>query len=94
MKIIIVGCSHAGLIASKETLKFHPETDVTIYERTTNIAFEAGGIPLYLSNEVDHLEQMVASMPDELEALGAHVKLNHDVLKIDQKKLKRWLLKT
>ena len=30
MKVIIVGCTHAGTITATQILKNHPETEVTI----------------------------------------------------------------
>jgi 2-polyprenyl-6-methoxyphenol hydroxylase-like FAD-dependent oxidoreductase len=39
MKIIVIGCTHAGTIAATEILKNHPDADVTIYERHNNSRF-------------------------------------------------------
>jgi hypothetical protein len=39
MKVVIVGCTHAGTIAATQILKAHPETEVTVYERNDNISF-------------------------------------------------------
>ncbi|WP_318635555.1 hypothetical protein [Secundilactobacillus malefermentans] len=38
MKVIVIGCTHAGMTAVKEALKVHPETDITVYERNTNVS--------------------------------------------------------
>lgn len=48
MKIVIVGCTHAGTAAAAQILKDHPEATVTIYERDDNISFLSCGIYLYL----------------------------------------------
>ena len=39
MKVIIVGCTHAGTITATQILQNHPETEVTIYERNDNVSF-------------------------------------------------------
>ncbi|GAX00690.1 FAD-dependent oxidoreductase [Secundilactobacillus silagei] len=83
MKVIIIGCTHAGTIAATEILKNHPETDLTIYERVDNFSFLSCGISLYLENRVKKLEDMFYSSPQELSDMGATVRDKHDVLKVD-----------
>ncbi|WP_203650196.1 FAD-dependent oxidoreductase [Secundilactobacillus yichangensis] len=83
MKVIIIGCTHAGTVAATEILKNHPETDLTIYERTDNFSFLSCGISLYLEGQVKRLEDMFYSSPQELRDMGATVHDKHDVLKID-----------
>ncbi|KRK97412.1 NADH oxidase [Secundilactobacillus odoratitofui DSM 19909 = JCM 15043] len=83
MKVIIVGCTHAGTIAATEIMKNHPETELTIYERKDNFSFLSCGISLYLEGKVQRLEDMFYSSPQELREMGAEVRDNHDVLKID-----------
>lgn len=83
MKIVIVGCTHAGTAAAAQILKDHPEATVTIYERDDNISFLSCGIYLYLGGKVNHLEDMFYSSPETLAKLGAMVRTKHNVLKID-----------
>lgn len=83
MKVVVIGCTHAGVAAVTQILKEHPDTEVTVYERNDNVSFLACGIALYLGRQVKHLEDMFYSSPEQLAALGANVRINHDVLKID-----------
>lgn len=85
MKVIVVGCTHAGTIAVTQILQEHPETEVTVYERHDNVSFLSCGISLYLGGQVKRLEDMFYSSPEELSQLGATVRMKHDVLKIDAK---------
>lgn len=85
MKVIIIGCTHAGTVAATEILKNHPETNLTIYERTDNFSFLSCGISLYLEGKVNKLEDMFYSSPQELRDMGATVHDQHDVLKVDAK---------
>ena len=39
MKVVVIGCTHAGTAAVKSILKNHPEAEVTVYERNDNIYF-------------------------------------------------------
>ena len=47
MKVIIVGCTHAGTITATQILQNHPETEVAIYERNDNVSFLSCGIAVY-----------------------------------------------
>lgn len=85
MKVIIIGCTHAGLVAAKEILAIHPETAVTIYERTNGFSFTSAGIFLYLNHSINHLADTFASSPEKLRALGIKVCDNHNVLQVDPK---------
>lgn len=83
MKVIIIGCTHAGTSVAQQILKTHPETAVTIYERNNNISFLSCGISLYLGGTVKALEDMFYATPQDLKDLGAQVHTQHDVYKID-----------
>ncbi|MDN6037298.1 MAG: FAD-dependent oxidoreductase [Lacticaseibacillus paracasei] len=85
MKVVVVGCTHAGTAAVRELLMKHPETEVDVFERREDISFLSCGIALYLEGTVGRLEDMFYATPASLEALGphVHVHLQHDVLSID-----------
>ena len=85
MKVVVIGCTHAGTAAVEQILEEHPGTQVTVYERDDNISFLSCGIALYLGHKVKHLEDMFYADPKDLEKLGAKVYMKHDVLKIDSK---------
>ncbi|CAJ2231617.1 FAD-dependent oxidoreductase [Companilactobacillus paralimentarius] len=86
MKVVVVGCTHAGTAAVEQILQEHPDTEVTVYERDDNISFLSCGIALYLGGRVKHLEDMFYASPKDLEKLGATIRMKHDVLKIDSEK--------
>ena len=46
MKVIVVGCTHAGTSAVKTILKENPGTELTVYERNDNVSFLSCGIAL------------------------------------------------
>lgn len=39
MKVVVVGCTHAGTAAVRELLMRHPETEVDVFERREDISF-------------------------------------------------------
>ncbi|WP_105956547.1 FAD-dependent oxidoreductase [Apilactobacillus quenuiae] len=83
MKIIVVGCTHAGTFAVKETLKNNPQAEVTVYERNDNISFLSCGIALYLDGKVKDPNGLFYSNPKELSDLGADIQMSHNVKSID-----------
>lgn len=85
MKVIIVGCTHAGTITAAQILQNHPETEVTIYERNDNVSFLSCGIAVYLSGDVGDPDAMFYSSPEQLAAMGATVHMQHNVTDIDPK---------
>ena len=48
MKVVVVGCTHAGTSAVKSILANHPEAEVTVYERNDNISFYLAELPCTL----------------------------------------------
>lgn len=83
MKVIIVGCTHAGTITATQILQNHPETKVTIYERNDNVSFLSCGIAVYLSGDVGDPDAMFYSSPEQLTEMGATVHMQHNVTNID-----------
>ncbi|CAI2645550.1 NADH oxidase [Apilactobacillus kunkeei] len=83
MKVIVIGCTHAGTFAVKQILKEHPDAQVTVYERNDNISFLSCGIALYLDGKVKDPQGLFYSNPQELADLGANVKMLHSVKSVD-----------
>ena len=83
MKVVVVGCTHAGTSAVKTILSENPGADVTIFERNDNVSFLSCGIALYVGGVVKEAESLFYSNPEELKSLGATVNMEHDVTNID-----------
>jgi NADPH-dependent 2,4-dienoyl-CoA reductase/sulfur reductase-like enzyme len=86
MRVAIIGCTHAGLSAAIQILTEQPSAQVTVYERNDNVSFLSCGIALYLSQQVAELQDMMYFSPEQLSELGARVKIQHDVLKVNTKR--------
>ena len=89
MKVVVIGCTHAGTAAVKSILKNNPEADVTVYERNDNVSFLSCGIALYVGGVVKDPAGLFYSNPEELASLGAKVKMEHDVTDVDTEKNKQ-----
>ncbi|RRK10251.1 NADH oxidase [Lactiplantibacillus garii] len=83
MKVIVIGCTHAGTAAVKQILATDPSTEVTIYERNDNVSFLSCGIALYLGGQVADPQGLFYASPEQLAELGATVNMQHDVTAID-----------
>jgi NADPH-dependent 2,4-dienoyl-CoA reductase/sulfur reductase-like enzyme len=83
MKVIVIGCAHAGTSAVLGTAALHEDARITVYERSGNIAFLSCGIALNIAGIAKDLRSMFYSTPEALEKLGAVVKIRHDVTAVD-----------
>ncbi|CAM3039980.1 FAD-dependent oxidoreductase [Lactiplantibacillus plajomi] len=86
MKVIVIGCTHAGTAAVNQILASDPSTEITVYERNDNVSFLSCGIALYLGGEIADPQGLFYSSPEKLAELGATVRMQHDVTDIDTDK--------
>lgn len=83
MKIIVVGCTHAGTAAVVNIKTLYPNAEVTVYERNNNISFLSCGIALNVGGVIPTTESLFYNSPDKLAQLGVVTKMEHDVETID-----------
>lgn len=86
MKIVIVGCTHAGIAAIKQCLKYAPDADITVYERHANISYLSCGTYLHLEGTVKNLDDVLYANPAEFTRQGVHMHMQTDVIQINAKK--------
>lgn len=83
MKVIVVGCTHAGTAAVKNIMTSYNDADVTVYEKNDNISFLSCGIALHVANVVKDENGLFYSSPEELKEMGVATKMQHEVISID-----------
>jgi NADPH-dependent 2,4-dienoyl-CoA reductase/sulfur reductase-like enzyme len=90
MKVIVIGCTHAGTAAIVNLRELYPESEIVVYERNDNISFLSCGIALSIGGIVTETEKLFYNSPENLSSMGVVTKMKHDVLDInfDTKKLK------
>ena len=90
MKVIVIGCTHAGTSAVLNIRQQYPEAEITVYEENDNISFLSCGIALYIEGIVKDAQSLFYNSPEGLAAQNIDVKMRHTVLSIDmdQKSLK------
>ncbi len=85
MKVVVVGCTHAGTAAVVNIKALYKDSEVTVYERNNNISFLSCGIALNVGGVVEDSEKLFYNSPEGLVKLGVNTKMEHDVLDIDFK---------
>ena len=84
MKVVVIGCTHAGTSAVKAILKEAPDAEVVVFERNDNVSFLSCGIALYIGGVVKNAQELFYSNPEELSALGAQINMEHNVTNVDE----------
>ncbi len=85
MKVVVIGCTHAGTAAILNLKRLNPEIDVTVFERNDNISFLSCGIALYVGGVVKDPQGLFYCSPEELEKLNVDTRMRHDVKNVDIK---------
>jgi len=85
MKVVVIGCTHAGIAAVKQILKLYPKSEITVYERQAEIAYLACATYLHIEGTVTHLTDALSEDPAKFTAQGVNMQLQHDVVRIDAK---------
>jgi len=85
MKVVVIGCTHAGTAAIKNLRALNPDAEVTVFERNDNISFLSCGIALYVGGVVSDPKGLFYSSPEELKSLGVNTKMKHNVKNVDIK---------
>ena len=83
MKVVVIGCTHAGTSAVKAILNETKDVTLNVYERNDNVSFLSCGIALYVGGVVKKAEELFYSNPEELKQLGANIFMEHDVTNVD-----------
>ena len=96
MKVIVIGCNHAGTWAAKTLKATDPNCQVVTYDRNDNISFLSRGIALWVGGVVKDPKGLFYASPESLKSEGIDVHMGCDVVKIDwaNKKLKIKEIKT
>lgn len=85
MKVVVVGCTHAGTAAILNLKKVNPDVEITVFERNDNISFLSCGIALYVGGIVKDPQGLFYCSPEKLRELNVNTKMRHDVKNVDIK---------
>ena len=79
MKVVVLGCTHAGTAAVLNTVALHRDAQVTVYERNDNISFLSCGIALHVQGVVKDPAGLFYCSPEKLAELGVKTCMKHEV---------------
>ncbi|MBS5981860.1 MAG: FAD-dependent oxidoreductase [Clostridium butyricum] len=83
MKVLVVGCTHAGTAAVVNLKELYSESEITIYEKNDNISFLSCGIALNVGKVIESTESLFYNSPENLAKSGVNTKMKHEVLDIN-----------
>ncbi|MCR1950872.1 FAD-dependent oxidoreductase [Clostridium sp. DSM 100503] len=83
MKVIVIGCTHAGTSAVVNLKELYPDSEVVVFEKNDNISFLSCGIALSVGGVVTEPEKLFYNSPENLSCSGIVAKMKHEVLDID-----------
>ena len=83
MKVVVIGCTHAGTAAILNLKKINPDTEITVFERNDNISFLSCGIALYVGGVVKDPQGLFYCSPEKLKELNVDTRMKHDVKNVD-----------
>ena len=83
MKVVVLGCTHAGTAAVLNTVALHKDAQVTVYERNDNISFLSCGIALHVQGVVKDPAGLFYCSPEKLAELGVKTCMRHEVTEVD-----------
>ena len=83
MKVVVVGCTHAGTAAVVNLKALHPESEITIYEKNDNLSFLSCGIALNVGGVIKETKNLFYNSPENLAKMGVVTNMKHEVLNID-----------
>lgn len=86
MKVIIIGGIAAGMSAAAKLRRADREAEIIVYEKQDYISFGACGLPYYVGDYFEDKERMIVRTKEQMEQMGIHVCLQHEVLNVDPDK--------
>ena len=66
MKIVVVGCTHAGTAAVVNIKENYPDSEVVIYEKNNNVSFLSCGIALNVGGVIKETKNLFYNSPETL----------------------------
>ncbi|BDZ31832.1 FAD-dependent oxidoreductase [Lactiplantibacillus sp. WILCCON 0030] len=85
MKVVVIGCTHAGIAAVTQILKNYPQADITVFERQAQISYLSCATYLHIKGTVETLSDALYAEPTDFVKQGVHMQMQHDVIRVDAK---------
>ncbi|WP_067842262.1 FAD-dependent oxidoreductase [Amphibacillus sediminis] len=86
MKVAVIGCTHAGTAAIKNTLALYPDAQIEVFERNNTVSFLSCGIALYVGGVVEKAESLFYASVEGFQEQGIKMHMEHEVASVDIEK--------
>ncbi|MFD1548669.1 FAD-dependent oxidoreductase [Levilactobacillus fuyuanensis] len=83
LKVVVIGCTHAGIAAVKQILKNYPDAEITVYERQSTISYLSCATYLHIEGTVKSLDDARYVEPDDFADEGVTMQISHDVIRVN-----------
>ena len=84
MKVIVIGGVAAGMSAASKIKRLDYSSQVTVYERGSDISYGACGMPYMISGVIDSPETLVVRKKEDFEKMDINIKLQNEVIAVDE----------
>ncbi len=85
MKVIVIGGVAAGMSVASKLKRSKSDVEIIVYEKGVHLSYAACGLPYYVSNEIEELDDLVIRTKDKFEKSGIKIFDQHEVLEVDPK---------
>ncbi len=87
--LVVIGGDAAGMSAASKVRREQPERPIIVFEKSAYTSYSACGIPYYISETVENLQDLVIRAPEDFrEKYKIDVRTEHLVLKVDTQQKK------
>lgn len=87
MKVVVIGAVAAGTSAAAKASRNLKDSQITIYERDSDISYSGCGLPFYITGEVGSINQIVPRDTKYFkDKYNIDILTEHEVLEIDSEK--------
>ncbi len=84
MEIVIIGGNPAGLSAASAIRRLHPNWRIDVYEKGDYISYGACGIPYYVSDEIQDINNLITLTKEQMEnKRKIPIHLHHEITNVD-----------
>ncbi len=82
-RFVIIGGDAAGMSAASKAKRENPDLDVIVFEQGEWVSYGACGLPYYIKDEIESLEDLVAIPPEDFrEERNIDLNLQHEITEI------------
>ncbi|MGL5616034.1 MAG: CoA-disulfide reductase [Sarcina sp.] len=85
MRIIIIGGTAAGMSAAAKLRRVDREAEIVVYEKRSYVSFGACGLPYFVGNFFEDVNNMIARTKEQTVASGVNVLTEYEVTNVDTK---------